>query len=60
MKVFVVMFNKYYRYEYDTTELHDVFDSMEKAEAYIQENSGAVIDKGYQDHSFEIIEKEVA
>jgi hypothetical protein len=59
MKVFVVMFNEYYQYEYDQSTLRKVFDSMEKAEAYIAENSSEVIDKAYQDHNFEVIEREV-
>jgi hypothetical protein len=59
MKVFIVMFNEYYRQEYDRSSFRKVFDSIEKAEDYIENNSGEVIDKGYQDHSFEIIEREV-
>ncbi len=53
------MFNEYYQYEYDQSTLRKVFDSMEKAEAYIAENSSEVIDKAYQDHNFEVIEREV-
>lgn len=60
MKVYVVMFNQYYQYEYDQSTLREVFDSMKKAEEYIQKHSSEVIENAYQDHNFEIIEKELA
>lgn len=54
------MFNEYCKHEYNDSTLRKIFDSMEKAEYYIQENSHEAFQSYGRIHNFEIIEKEVA